>query len=55
VRVRDELIAAGRAERHHVLPESGWVTVRIHGAEDVAGVVELLRMNYERSWETRAV
>lgn len=55
VRVRDELIAAGRAERHHVLPESGWVTVRIHGVEDVADVVDLLRMNYERSWETRAV
>ena len=55
VRVRDQLIAAGRAERHHVLPESGWVTVRIHGAEDVANVVDLFRMSYERSWETRAV
>jgi Family of unknown function (DUF5519) len=55
VRVRDELIAAGRAERHHVLPESGWVTVRIHGAEDVTDVVDLFRMNYERSWEGRNV
>jgi luciferase-like monooxygenase len=38
-----------------VLPESGWITVRIHGAEDVAEVVDLFRMNYDRSWETRAV
>lgn len=53
VRVRDELIAAGRAEPHHVLPESGWITVRIRGAGDVADVVDLFRMNYERSWETR--
>jgi hypothetical protein len=49
-RVRDELIAQGKAERHHVLPESGWVTVRIRSAHDVAEVVELFRMNYERRW-----
>jgi hypothetical protein len=50
VRVRDELIAAGKAERHHVLPESGWITVRIRDANDVPRVVELFRMNYERTW-----
>lgn len=55
VRVRDELIAAGRAEPHHVLPKSGWITVRIHGAGDVADVIDLFRMNYDRSWETRSV
>jgi luciferase-like monooxygenase len=49
-RVRDELIAQGKAERHHVLPESGWVTVRIRSAHDVAEVVDLFRMNYERRW-----
>jgi len=54
VRVRDELIAAGRAERHHVLPKSGWVTVRIRDAGDVGDVVDLFRMNYDRSWETRS-
>jgi hypothetical protein len=26
-RVRDEIIAAGEAEPHHILPESGWVSV----------------------------
>ena len=25
VRVHDELIAAGKAEHHHILPASGWV------------------------------
>ncbi len=25
-RVRDEIVAAGRAEPHHVLPDSGWVS-----------------------------
>ena len=49
VRVREELVRAGRAERHHVLPDSGWVSYRIRGPEDVAGAVELFRMGYERA------
>jgi len=48
-RVRDELVAAGRAAPHHVLPDSGWVSRRVHGPEDVAAVVELFRMSYERA------
>src|ERR1051325_10225659 len=50
VRVRDALIAAGQAERHHVLPESGWVSRRIRDARDVPVVIQLFRMNYERPW-----
>lgn len=46
--VRDELVAAGRASPHHVLPESGWVTFRIRGPEDVPAVVALFRMQYDR-------
>jgi hypothetical protein len=52
VKVRDELIAAGRAERHHILPNSGWVSRRIRGVEDVRGVVELFRLNFERPWSS---
>lgn len=49
-RVRDELIAAGRAQVHHVLPESGWVSVPIRdGSGDVARVVELFRLGYDRA------
>ncbi len=50
VRVREQLVAAGRAEPHHVLPESGWVSYFIRDARDVARVVALFRMNYERPW-----
>lgn len=52
VRVRDELIAAGRAEQHHILPESGWVTFRIRGESDIARAVELFRLSYDRPWRT---
>jgi hypothetical protein len=52
--VRDELIAAGRARPHHVLPESGWVTVPMRTAPEVAEVIELFRRNYERAVGVRA-
>jgi hypothetical protein len=50
VRVREELVATGWAEPHHVVPESGWVSYRIHDEADVARVIALFRMSYERSW-----
>jgi hypothetical protein len=50
-RVRDELVGSGRAVPHHVLPDSGWVSVRIAGPEDVANVVDLFRLSYERAVE----
>jgi hypothetical protein len=46
--IRDQLVAAGRAEAHHILPDSGWVTCRIRGDVDVEAVIELFRLNYER-------
>jgi hypothetical protein len=50
VRVREQLVREGRAEPHHIIPESGWVSRRIRGEEDTAAVVELFRLNYERPW-----
>jgi len=47
-RLRDELIATGRAQPHHVLPDTGWISVWIEGPADVAGVIELFRMQYDR-------
>jgi hypothetical protein len=47
--VRDELIAAGRARPHHVLPDSGWVTVPMRTAAEIANVIELFRQNFERA------
>jgi hypothetical protein len=48
--VRNELVEAGRAEPHHVFPDSGWITYRIRDAADVARVVALFRLNYDRPW-----
>src|ERR1700733_3267748 len=54
VKVRDELIAAGKADRHHVLPESGWISRWIRGVDDVSDVVDLFRLNYEHPWSAKA-
>ena len=47
--VRDELIAAGRARPHHVLPDSGWVSYRLSSEADVPGAIALFRLSYERA------
>jgi hypothetical protein len=48
--VRNELIEQGRAEIHHVLPDSGWVTFHIRRPDDLARAIALLRLNYDRPW-----
>jgi hypothetical protein len=56
-RVRDEIVAAGQAEPHHVLPESGWVSCYLRRPEDVARAIGLLRRSFElasRKWTPQA-
>ena len=48
-RIGDMLVETGRVERHHVLPDSGWVTRRIRSDEDVDETIELFRLAYERA------
>src|SRR6266478_6554670 len=45
--VRNDLVTAGRAEPHHVLPESGWVSIYLKQATDVDRAIELLRLSFE--------
>jgi hypothetical protein len=45
-KVRDQIVAAGEAEPHHVLPESGWVSVFLHADQDVERAIELLRRSF---------
>ncbi len=48
-KIREELVGAGRAERHHILPDSGWVSVYLREPGDVDRAIELLRYSYERA------
>ena len=47
--VRDMLVETGRANAHHVLPDSGWVSKPIETEADVDEVIELFRLGYERA------
>jgi len=46
---RDSLVAAGTAEPHHILLESGWITFRFVKPEDIGNAIELFRMSYDIS------
>lgn len=46
-KVRDEIVTSGRAQPHHLLSESGWISLYLRQAEDVACAIDLLRASYE--------
>jgi Family of unknown function (DUF5519) len=48
-KVRDQLIADGRARAHHVLPDSGWVTASLDGPNGAGPVIELFSLSYARA------
>lgn len=55
VKMREELVASGKARVHHVMPQTGWVSYQIRQPEDVAGALDLFRKNYERLTARRGV
>jgi hypothetical protein len=46
-KVRDEIVATGRARPHHILHETGWVSFYLHAEADVEQAIALLRENYQ--------
>ena len=52
-RVRDELVASAQAKPHHVLPQSGWVSVYLNDPSDVDRAIWILRRSYEIAREQR--
>lgn len=43
-----KLMAEGKLSPHHFIPQSGWLSYRIEGTKDVAGAIELFRLQYQR-------
>ncbi len=46
-KVRAELVAAGQAEPHHILPDSGWISFYLRAPEDVARAIALFERSYQ--------
>ena len=45
-KVRDEIVAAGRAQPHHILPDTGWVSFYLRGEGGVEKAIVLLRESF---------
>lgn len=46
-KVRDEIVAMGEAEPHHILPETGWVSFYIREEGDIEHAIVLFHRSYE--------
>ena len=46
-KVRNALVVAGRAEPHHILPESGWISFYLREPGDVEKAITLFHDSYE--------
>jgi hypothetical protein len=46
-KVRDEIVAAGEAMPHHILPDTGWVSFYLRGEGDIERAIALLKRSYD--------
>ncbi len=53
--VRDELVREGRAQAHHILPDTGWVSYPIRDEEGIRGALDLFRLAYDRAVAQRGL
>src|SRR5579864_9230738 len=51
--IRNEIVAAGEAEPHHILPDSGWISLFLRTDEDVDRAISLLERSLELAREHR--
>ncbi len=53
-KVRDEIVAAGEASPHHILPETGWASFYLREDGDVEKAIMLLNRSYEITLKQKA-
>jgi len=53
-RLRNEIVSSGRAQPHHILPGSGWISFYIRQPDDVKRAIELLRQSFEIAAQQRS-
>ncbi len=54
VKVRDEVVAAGLADYHHILPDSGWISKWLREPADVEIALELFKRSYKLAQEQKS-
>lgn len=53
-KIRHELVAAGEAEPHHILPETGWVSFYLREEKDVERAIALLERSHKIALKQRS-
>jgi Family of unknown function (DUF5519) len=51
---RDQAIAEGKAEAHHILPDSGWVSIWLREPKNLDDALELLQRSFQMALAQRA-
>ena len=46
-KIKDEILSAGLASQHHVLPDSGWISKYLKEPHDVDIAIDLLKRSYK--------
>ena len=46
-KIRDDLVNSGRAQPHHILPKTGWVSFTLREAADIEKAITLLEESYK--------
>jgi predicted DNA-binding protein (MmcQ/YjbR family) len=52
-KIRDEIVAAGEARPHHILPETGWISFYLKEDGDVEKAIALLKRSYDIAMKQR--
>lgn len=45
-KIKAQLLAEGKADDHHILPEAGWISFHVRHNDDIAHAVWLLKLAY---------
>ena len=53
-KVRDDLVAAGHAQPHHILPNTGWISFYLKEPDDIARAIALLQRSFELATKQRS-
>ncbi|MGA9292945.1 MAG: luciferase family protein [Ignavibacteriaceae bacterium] len=53
-KIKNEILSAGLASLHHVLPESGWISKYLKEPGDVDTAIELLKRSYDSALKQKS-
>ena len=54
-KVRDEMVSAGLAEPHHILPDSGWISLYLREAADVERAIALFHRSFDLAMKQKGL